>query len=172
MGYQRPLTGASKSGQFMGSTCWSRPQGDGKYPDAQYTIQGESNDPIDPVVDECQYVPVDASECLDFDVFRYVCGGEEEEDTSYWGPWEQWSDCSVDCGSGLQTRSRECIGGECDGDSSETQQCTLEPCDDDSATDSQFQDLGRGICRSSSGGVVGGWGGWPKSAGECRRMCE
>merc|ERR1711879_571656 len=29
-----------------------------------------------------------------------------------------------------------------------------------------------GICRSSSGGVVAGWGGWPKSAGECQRMCE
>merc|ERR1719320_1391680 len=93
-------------------------------------------------------------------------------DSPYWGSWSQWSDCSVDCGSGLQTRSRECIGEECDGDSSETQQCTLEPCDDDTTTDSAFQDLGRGICRSSSGGVVGGWGGWPKTANECRRMCE
>jgi len=195
-------------------------------------IQGESNDPIDPVVDECQYVPVDASECLDFDVFRYVCGWEVEDDTDYgWGPWEQWSDCSVDCGTGLQTRSRECIGGECDGESSETQQCTLEPCDDDTATvslagsirldtgsqicckamtaqclscfagksieefcqrnpntmgcpepedsfqgisyDSEFEALaGQGICRSLSGAVVAGWGGFPISADECKRMCE
>jgi len=322
--YQRPLTGASNSGQFTGSTCWSRPQGDGKYPDAQYTVRGDTTGPIIPVVDqwgpwdewsecdatcgggvrsrmrvctgencigsnieseecnlqpcvtpgECQYVSVDASECPNYsgslpdcrsdigdgdlceadyplngvpehninncpggyDVFRYVCGGEVEEecdwvplrasecpanaasfpdchdsmgsgelceadtplpngdsnynidncgvydmfryhcsgssDSPYWDSWTQWSDCSVDCGSGIQTRSRDCIGGECDGDSSETQQCTLEPCDDDTTTDSAFQDLGRGICRSSSGGVVGGWGGWPKSADECRRMCE
>jgi len=322
--YQRPLTGASNSGQFTGSTCWSRPQGDGKYPDAQYTVRGDTTGPIIPVVDqwgpwdewsecdatcgggarsrmrvctgencigsnieseecnlqpcvtpgECQYVSVDASECPNYsgslpdcrsdigdgdlceadyplngvpehninncpggyDVFRYVCGGEVEEecdwvplrasecpanaasfpdchdsmgsgelceadtplpngdsnfninncgvydmfryhcsgssDSPYWDSWTQWSDCSVDCGSGVQTRSRDCIGGECDGDSSETQQCTLEPCDDDTTTDSAFQDLGRGICRSSSGGVVGGWGGWPKSADECRRMCE
>merc|ERR1712198_30370 len=24
----------------------------------------------------------------------------------------------------------------------------------------------------SSGAVVGGWGGWPKSADQCKRMCE
>jgi len=115
-------------------------------------------------------VNFDIDNCGVYDIFRYQCG--DSSNTPFWEAWSQWSDCSVDCGSGLQMRSRECNGSGCDGDSSQTQQCTLEPCDDDTATDSEFTDLGRGICRSSSGGVVAGWGGWPKSADQCKRMCE
>merc|ERR1719317_917619 len=79
------------------------------------------------------------AKCLDTDDATTTTTFEYEPSTTfadspYWGSWSQWSDCSVDCGSGLQTRSRECIGEQCDGDSSETQQCTLEPCDDDTTT--------------------------------------
>eukprot|EP00058_Branchiostoma_floridae_P007110 XP_002592598.1 hypothetical protein BRAFLDRAFT_68921 [Branchiostoma floridae] len=47
-----------------------------------------------------------------------------------WSDWSPWSDCSVTCGVGTQTRDRSCTnpepehgGAECDGDTQETQQC-------------------------------------------------
>ena len=51
--------------------------------------------------------------------------------------WSKWSDCSVTCGGGKQTRSRTCTnphpkhgGKNCDelGPASETQECNPDPC--------------------------------------------
>ena len=43
--------------------------------------------------------------------------------TGTWSAWTQWSSCSVTCGSGSQTRTRTCQGGNCAGRSSETRVC-------------------------------------------------
>ncbi|XP_059080288.1 uncharacterized protein LOC131878354 isoform X2 [Tigriopus californicus] len=52
-----------------------------------------------------------------------------------WSVWTDWGSCSVNCGSGVQNRSRECNnpapqsgGTECQGDAEESQACELEPC--------------------------------------------
>ena len=51
----------------------------------------------------------------------------------YWKPWTEWSECSVTCGDGLQTRTRECIpplygGQDCVGDTHENRTCELAKC--------------------------------------------
>ncbi|KAL4222901.1 Hemicentin-1 [Mactra antiquata] len=49
--------------------------------------------------------------------------------------WSKWSTCSKTCDEGIQYRTRACNnplpangGAECEGDSMESQPCTLEPC--------------------------------------------
>ncbi|XP_013383271.1 uncharacterized protein LOC106153735 isoform X14 [Lingula anatina] len=52
-----------------------------------------------------------------------------------WGSWTPWSSCSVTCGGGTQTRSRQCDnpapsngGNTCFGSGSESQQCNTQGC--------------------------------------------
>ena len=49
--------------------------------------------------------------------------------------WTAWDTCSVTCGNGTQTRTRDCSnpvpehgGIDCTGDTSETQTCDQVPC--------------------------------------------
>ena len=55
--------------------------------------------------------------------------------TGGWCEWDAWSDCSDDCGGGLQTRDRVCGcpspsgGGQtCPGEASKNRQCGMDPC--------------------------------------------
>ncbi|KAL9968596.1 hypothetical protein ACROYT_G020705 [Oculina patagonica] len=50
-------------------------------------------------------------------------------------PWSSWSECSVTCGDGYQTRTRTCTnpppqgnGNDCEGDREESRQCNDGPC--------------------------------------------
>ncbi|TMS13843.1 Thrombospondin type-1 domain-containing protein 1 [Larimichthys crocea] len=51
-----------------------------------------------------------------------------------WGPWQQWSVCSVSCGEGVRERVRECLlpsgvgGMQCTGMVKEQSLCSLEDC--------------------------------------------
>ncbi|XP_060065517.1 hemicentin-1-like [Ylistrum balloti] len=52
-----------------------------------------------------------------------------------WTDWQTWSTCSVTCGNGSITRSRNCDnpppsfgGNDCEGSASDTQNCTLTHC--------------------------------------------
>ncbi|XP_071172553.1 A disintegrin and metalloproteinase with thrombospondin motifs adt-1-like isoform X1 [Mytilus edulis] len=48
-----------------------------------------------------------------------------------WSEWTIWSQCSVECGQGNQTRTRNCInstGSDCQGESMEQQTCILDEC--------------------------------------------
>ena len=44
--------------------------------------------------------------------------------------WSQWQSlgCSVTCGTGVETRTRQCPTQNCPGSSQETIQCTLQSC--------------------------------------------
>ena len=52
-----------------------------------------------------------------------------------WSDFEDWSDCSAECGGGTQTRTRTCSnpepalgGADCEGESSEVQECNQQDC--------------------------------------------
>ncbi|BFZ03662.1 hypothetical protein BsWGS_06701 [Bradybaena similaris] len=52
-----------------------------------------------------------------------------------WGLWEEWGPCSVVCGSGLRSRTRECnnpkpniVGEYCPGEGTESQKCEEKAC--------------------------------------------
>ncbi|XP_061607773.1 thrombospondin type-1 domain-containing protein 1 [Phyllopteryx taeniolatus] len=51
-----------------------------------------------------------------------------------WGPWKQWSVCSVSCGEGVRERVRECLlpsgvdGKQCTGIEKKQSFCSLEDC--------------------------------------------
>jgi len=62
-------------------------------------------------------------------------GPWEDWDNVRWGPWEDWGQCSVTCGDGISTKTRQCNwpaaqrgGAQCSGDSAETKSCTMSPC--------------------------------------------
>lgn len=53
-----------------------------------------------------------------------------------WGCWADWSPCSVSCGVGKRTRTRQCLsmnndlyGNSCEGSSVEYETCELPSCD-------------------------------------------
>ena len=52
-----------------------------------------------------------------------------------WSTWTQWTDCSMSCDNGTQTRERKCDnptpaygGRNCSGDKRETRDCFLRNC--------------------------------------------
>ncbi|XP_078591805.1 SCO-spondin-like isoform X3 [Branchiostoma floridae x Branchiostoma japonicum] len=101
---------------------------------------------------EC-YGDTEETQQCDSGVFCPVDGG--------WSDWSAWSDCSVTCGVGTQTRDRSCTnpapehgGAECYGDTEEIQQCDSGVfCPDTSASSSLSHVPGQG-------GQWGPWAAW------------
>ncbi|XP_013395220.1 A disintegrin and metalloproteinase with thrombospondin motifs adt-1-like, partial [Lingula anatina] len=71
------------------------------------------------------------------------CEGEEAESrqcnaepcavNGYWEQWAAWTNCSVSCGDGFQSRYRNCTpprygGAECIGKAQEERNCSTQPC--------------------------------------------
>ncbi|XP_033102208.1 semaphorin-5B-like isoform X2 [Anneissia japonica] len=49
--------------------------------------------------------------------------------SGHWDEWSDWGNCSADCGVGMKTRTRKCIGSEiCFGEPSESRECNTSPC--------------------------------------------
>ena len=47
-----------------------------------------------------------------------------------WSQWEQWSECSANCGGGVKRRVRFCpVDGACEGESEEENECNTISCD-------------------------------------------
>ncbi|XP_043600317.1 semaphorin-5A-like isoform X1 [Bombus pyrosoma] len=85
-----------------------------------------------------------------------------------WSCWTDWSDCSVSCGVGVRSRTRECLGPEgCEGPRLVRETCEMPsceslagwdswsrwtPCDDDHQQHRKRQCLqhGNGLCQGSS----------------------
>ncbi|CAB0012983.1 unnamed protein product [Nesidiocoris tenuis] len=60
-----------------------------------------------------------------------VCTKSERgEGEDAWSEWSAWSPCSVECGTGQQTRTRSCDGAQsdCHGPASSVRQCNTHPC--------------------------------------------
>ena len=51
-----------------------------------------------------------------------------------WGDYGDWSECSKECGGGIQTRTRKCdnpvpyYGADCEGAESESRACNTQKC--------------------------------------------
>jgi len=61
-------------------------------------------------------------------LMKFTLGGQ-------WETWARWSDCSVTCGIGNQTRTRDCDnsrssagGANCNGAAFSVQNCTMPDC--------------------------------------------
>lgn len=48
-----------------------------------------------------------------------------------WSCWSDWTECSVSCGFGVRSRSRECLqgSGRCDGPSQQRESCEMPNCE-------------------------------------------
>jgi hypothetical protein len=64
------------------------------------------------------------------DIFNFKSLADGE-----WSNWSEWSTCTLECGSGNQTRTRTCTnpepqfnGVDCGEGGSETQACNKDPC--------------------------------------------
>ena len=65
-----------------------------------------------------------------------------------WSVFVDWSECSATCGGGTQTRTRTCInpvpaygGSDCQGESTETQDCSNRPCPSEFLLDASYHNI-------------------------------
>ncbi|XP_013396343.1 A disintegrin and metalloproteinase with thrombospondin motifs adt-1-like [Lingula anatina] len=57
------------------------------------------------------------------------CDAGPCEKLGTWGQWGEWTECSATCGGGSKSRTRTCVGGDCDeGVASESEPCNTENC--------------------------------------------
>ena len=69
---------------------------------------------------------------LDCDGTNRELASCSEQACPSWTKWSDYGACSVTCGPGTQSRSRQCNNGEnCVGEKTETKQCTLSACSDE-----------------------------------------
>ncbi|XP_039268950.2 hemicentin-1-like [Styela clava] len=75
--------------------------------------------------------------CPGTDVTMQSCGLIPCPEDGGWSEWSEWTPCLVTCGSGIRNRKRTCTnpvpqynGKFCDDDSTQTDQCSLQPCPD------------------------------------------
>ncbi|XP_077999766.1 coadhesin-like [Glandiceps talaboti] len=82
---------------------------------------------------ECQPAQFGGEPCLGLANKTDVCSASPCPVDGYYESWGNWSDCTVSCGGGLQTRNRTCIGpfyggNLCNGTSSQEENCKPQPC--------------------------------------------
>ena len=72
----------------------------------------------------------------------FTLAGDDGGDDSQWGTWSSWSTCTKTCGGGNSMRTRECNDrrSNCIGDSEQTEDCNVESCTGQIATQFLYSD--------------------------------
>lgn len=70
--------------------------------------------------------------CFGHDKEVRECTCQVKIDTLSWGCWSEFSECSKNCGQGVQKRTRECLNkfGDCEGSSEDIVSCESTNCSD------------------------------------------
>ncbi|KAJ8941245.1 hypothetical protein NQ314_010443 [Rhamnusium bicolor] len=93
----------------------------------------------------------------------------DENDHAGWNPWTSWSECSVSCGGGTQSRTRYCKSRNknCPGESVQTKDCNNHSCEDTWGCWSEWSPCNVSCpsreeqpCEDQPCEAILGWGNW------------
>nr|CAB3266939.1 thrombospondin A precursor [Phallusia mammillata] len=79
---------------------------------------------------QCTDIQCPVLNCIDIVHTKGQCCPSCPESAKGFSPWSGWSECSVTCGIGHETRGRSCdrVYFDCDGPSMQSRNCIREPC--------------------------------------------
>ena len=90
-----------------------------------------ANHSANPASSGVVYVDQQPLGIFDEETFKRLSEEADRVARQVWGDWNDWSECSISCGGGVQERERACKAGDltlCVGPSKDVAQCNLDSC--------------------------------------------